>query len=251
LYDNPEIDIKKFASISRKFFEEGYYKPWETTEDGTPRFRVVTVTEKIAPEQQIIPLEEVYSIIDRNDSFALMPCPCRNRAEVEGIRECKDKYPINNCIIMGWMGVGLVEGGKRTNDPIVRAVTKEEVKEIARQASELGLVHCTDNASKNSLVLCSCCECCCSLLAGLVKFDNPRAIAKANYVSNIDEESCVACGTCIERCKFNAITVDDFAQVNQDRCVGCGLCAVTCPQEAITMIRFEREEIPSTANVLM
>ena len=251
LYDNPEIDIKKFASISRKFFEEEHYKAWETTEDGTPRFRVVTVTEKIAPEQQIIPLEEVYNIIDRNDSFTVVPCPCRHRAEIEGIRECKDKYPINNCISMGFLAVASAQNAKQTNDPNIRSVTKEEVKELTRKAAEMGLVHCTDNAAENSLILCACCECCCSLLAGLVKFDNPRAIAKANYVSNIDEESCVACGTCIERCKFNAITVDDFALVNQERCVGCGLCAVTCPQEAISMIRLEREEIPSKAHVLL
>jgi len=245
LYDNPEVDIKKFASISRQFFEEGYYKPWETFEDGTPRFRVVTVSEKIAPEQQIIPLEEVNNIIDRNDSFAVIPCPCRKRAEVEGIRECKEKYPINNCIVMGFLAVGMLDNAKRTDDPIIRAAGKEEVKEITRKAAEMGLVHNTDNTTENILILCACCECCCSLLAGLVKFDNPRAIAKANYVSNIDEESCVACGTCIERCKFDAIIVDDVARINLDKCVGCGLYAVTCPEEAISMKRFEREEIPS------
>ncbi len=49
---------------------------------------------------------------------------------------------------------------------------------------------------------------------------------------------------CLERCKFNAITVDGVAQIDRDKCLGCGLCAVTCPSNAITMVRFERENIP-------
>ena len=79
---------------------------------------------------------------------------------------------------------------------------------------------------------------------GLTRFDNPRAIARANYISKIDEDLCGACGTCLERCKFNAITINDFAEANSDKCIGCGLCAVTCPNDAITMVRFKREKIP-------
>ena len=82
------------------------------------------------------------------------------------------------------------------------------------------------------------------MLGGLTRFDNPRAIARANYISKIDEDLCDACGTCLERCKFNAITINDFAEINSDKCIGCGLCAVTCPNDAITMVRFKREKIP-------
>ena len=81
-------------------------------------------------------------------------------------------------------------------------------------------------------------------MRGLTQFDNPRAIAKANFISIIDKDACTACETCIERCKFHAITVNDFASVNPDKCIGCGLCAVTCPSDAISMKRFEREKIP-------
>ncbi|MHA2181851.1 MAG: 4Fe-4S binding protein, partial [Promethearchaeota archaeon] len=78
----------------------------------------------------------------------------------------------------------------------------------------------------------------------LTKLDNPRAIAKANYLSKTNEELCVSCGTCLERCKFQAISLNDYAEVNTERCIGCGLCAVTCPEEAISMVRIERETIP-------
>ena len=233
-------DIVKFAQLSREYFDDGYYKAWETNRKDIPRTRILTVSEKVEPGHQIMPFEEVYKIIDDQTVFAIFPCPCRMRKEVEGIRKCKDKYPINNCITFGAFAKGLLEMG----DPAVKAASKEDVTRITKEAAELGLVHMTDNNATNSHILCQCCECCCGNLAGLTRLDNPRCIARANYISSIDVELCVACGTCIERCKFDAITVEDFAQVNSDKCVGCGLCAVTCPEEAITMKRFERESIP-------
>jgi heterodisulfide reductase subunit A-like polyferredoxin len=82
------------------------------------------------------------------------------------------------------------------------------------------------------------------MLKGLTRLDNPRAIAKANFLSKVDADLCVACGTCLERCKFNAITINEYAEIDSDKCVGCGLCAVTCPEKALSMVRFEREIIP-------
>ncbi len=240
-YEDHKEDAKKFASLSRKFYtEEGYYKTWQNSRKGVPRFRVLTVSEEIEPGREIIPIEEVYSIIDKWNDFAIIPCPCRKRAEVEGIRECTDKYPVNNCVLFGPFAKAVLE----MEDPIIKSATRDEVVEITKKAAEVGLVHCTDNVAENCTILCACCECCCGMLKGLTRLDNPRAIAKANFLSHIIEDNCIACGTCVERCKFGAITINEFAHVNPDKCVGCGLCAVTCSNSAIIMKRFEREEIP-------
>ncbi|MHA1285045.1 MAG: ATP-binding protein [Promethearchaeota archaeon] len=249
IYDAPFIlkenyeskEIKDFAKLSREFFENGYYKKWETNRHGIPRSRVLTVSEVIEPTSEIIPIEDVYKIIENNDTFALVRCPCRWRKEIEGIRKCKGKYPIHNCIILGRMAEGLIELG----DEGVKKVSKEEVMKITKEAAEIGLVHTTDNNANMATILCACCECCCGLIGGLTRFDNPRAIARANYISTIDKDACIACETCIDRCKFGAIHVEDYAIVDEKRCVGCGLCAVTCPEEAIIMKRYEREKIPS------
>ncbi|NVM03356.1 MAG: 4Fe-4S binding protein [Candidatus Helarchaeota archaeon] len=243
-YEEDKERTIELARLSRKFFEkDNYYKSWETSYKGTPRSRILTVSEKIKPEKDIIPIEEVYNIIDNNESFSLQPCPCRKRAELEGIRKCKGKYPIHNCISVGNAAEGILGLG----DPVIKRVTKEEVKEIIRDAGELGLVHTTDNYSGPSTILCSCCECCCGLLAGLTRlgFENPKSIAKANYLANVDINACVACRTCLDRCKFGAITVEDTAIINEEICMGCGLCSVTCPNDAITMRRLERETIPT------
>ncbi|MFX0083474.1 MAG: 4Fe-4S binding protein [Candidatus Hodarchaeota archaeon] len=236
-YEGP--DAKNFADLSRKFFiEDKYYKKWETSWKGTPYMRVLTVSEEIDPEHEIIPLEEVYSIIDKYSSFAVIACPCRLRAGISGVRECTDKYPLHNCLQIG-PGAELLG-----EDPGKKKISKQEAKEIMRQSAEVGLVLATDNTAKFTSVICSCCECCCGMLRGLTEFDNPRAIARANFISSIDKDACTACETCVDRCKFNAITVNEFASVNSEKCIGCGLCAVTCPSDAITMKRFEREQIP-------
>ena len=253
VYDIPFIlkkniehqDVKKFAELSRKFFvDDKYYNTWQTSRKGTPRFRVLTVSEEVESEKEIVPIEEVYKIIDKWDDFAIIPCPCRQRTEVEGIRKCKDKYPIHNCTLLGPYAKAVLE----MNDPDIKSATSEEIKTLTKEAAEIGLVHCTDNQAENTTILCACCECCCGMIGGLTRFDNPRAIARANFISKVDEELCVACGTCLERCKFEAIEINDKAVINPDKCVGCGLCAVTCPEGALSMVRFEREDIPGATS---
>jgi ferredoxin len=252
IYDAPFIlrrnldseSIKELARLSRFLFEkEEYYKSWETSYKGTHRSRILTVSEKIEPQHDIIPVEEVYHIIEQNESFALVPCPCRRRADIEGVRKCKDKYPVYNCIILGPTAEGLLDLG----DPENKRATKEEVIKIAKDAAEMGLVHTTDNYSGPANILCQCCECCCGLLAGLTRpgLKNPKSIAQANYLATVNPDNCAACGTCVDRCKFNAISIAEFAKINEERCMGCGLCAVTCPNDAITMRRLERAPIPA------
>jgi Pyruvate/2-oxoacid:ferredoxin oxidoreductase delta subunit len=237
IYEGP--DGKKFADISRKFFiDDHYYKKWETSWRGTPYMRVLTINEQIESEREITPLEEVYKILDDTNSFAVVPCPCRLRADISDVRECTDKYPLENCIQLGPNAEMMtsVFGGRK--------ISRDKAKAIVKESAEVGLVLATDNTSKFTSVICSCCECCCGIIRGLTRFDNPRAIAKANFVSTIDEDNCTACETCLERCKFGAIEVDDYAKISIEKCVGCGLCAVKCPSDAITMKRYERETIP-------
>ncbi|MHA2182025.1 MAG: hypothetical protein ACXAAH_11430, partial [Promethearchaeota archaeon] len=61
-YEKNKEETLKFAQLSRQFYEEGYYKTWQNSRNGTPRMRVLTVSEEIEPEKEIIPIEEVYSI---------------------------------------------------------------------------------------------------------------------------------------------------------------------------------------------
>ncbi|MDH7480098.1 MAG: DUF362 domain-containing protein [Syntrophomonadaceae bacterium] len=54
----------------------------------------------------------------------------------------------------------------------------------------------------------------------------------------IRPEKCLACGTCIEWCPAEAISIQEvdgqeLAVINHEKCIGCGECTVTCPVPAI------------------
>lgn len=50
----------------------------------------------------------------------------------------------------------------------------------------------------------------------------------------IVRKKCRGCGTCVEKCAFDALSmVDGKARIDLGRCGGCGLCIVVCPHRAI------------------
>ena len=53
----------------------------------------------------------------------------------------------------------------------------------------------------------------------------------------VNEEKCLGCGKCVERCPIGAISLneDGLAIVDKDKCEGCLKCAKACPNEAITV----------------
>jgi len=58
----------------------------------------------------------------------------------------------------------------------------------------------------------------------------------------VDNEKCVGCGICIEKCPVGAISmVNEKARINMKECIHCGICHSVCPQEAV---EHDSEKIP-------
>ena len=53
----------------------------------------------------------------------------------------------------------------------------------------------------------------------------------------VEEELCVACGSCVKVCPRQAISVPKgiCAIVDVEKCIGCSLCAKTCPASVINI----------------
>ncbi|NLI89790.1 MAG: 4Fe-4S binding protein [Epulopiscium sp.] len=52
----------------------------------------------------------------------------------------------------------------------------------------------------------------------------------------IDQSLCIECDECRQKCRFNAVEVDDGSyKVNQFACEGCGVCEYVCPVEAVNL----------------
>ncbi|MDD3042020.1 MAG: 4Fe-4S binding protein [Methanosarcinaceae archaeon] len=54
--------------------------------------------------------------------------------------------------------------------------------------------------------------------------------------AKVNQDECTGCGSCVDECPVEAITLDEdegFAVIDADECVDCGACIDTCPSEAI------------------
>ena len=57
-------------------------------------------------------------------------------------------------------------------------------------------------------------------------------------VSEVDLDSCIACGVCAKVCGYDAIEIQEDRKPKflVDKCDGCGLCAQFCPTSMITLV---------------
>ncbi len=84
--------------------------------------------------------------------------------------------------------------------------------------------------------ICNCCSCCCGAMQAH-QHGTPM-LASSGYVAAVDDELCLACGSCADSCQFAAISVaDGLAHIDAAACMGCGVCVNKCPQEAMSLLR--------------
>lgn len=50
------------------------------------------------------------------------------------------------------------------------------------------------------------------------------------------QDTCIACGTCIDQCPTESISEGDIYKINADTCIDCGDCAEVCPTESIIQL---------------
>ncbi len=63
---------------------------------------------------------------------------------------------------------------------------------------------------------------------------------KQGFLNDECHYGCVGMGSCIERCKFKAMTlVDGVVKIDKEKCNGCRACIGICPQELIVMVPRE------------
>jgi ferredoxin len=126
-----------------------------------------------------------------------------------------------------------------------REISREEAIDFLKKNEEDGLVIQPGNAQKPHFI-CSCCSCCCEGLSNIKLFPNPANIIETNHYAEIDSELCIGCGTCIDRCPMEAITLeDDVSSISRMRCIGCGNCISVCDSEAINLVKKDKQGIPA------
>jgi NAD-dependent dihydropyrimidine dehydrogenase PreA subunit len=202
-----------------------------------PFARVIAVEEEVSASTAIEPYDRVSSYIDVADHIAVSQCYCRHHGELLG-NAC-DK-PKEVCLTFG-------PGAKFNADRgFGRMISKDEALGILDRAEAEGLVHCSSNMGKHVDFICNCCICHCPILQTIKSSVMPAGGAASGYMVMVEEDGCMGCAECVERCQMEALEMDgDLVKRDAARCIGCGLCVSTCPTDALSMIpRIDRPHTP-------
>jgi Pyruvate/2-oxoacid:ferredoxin oxidoreductase delta subunit/predicted transcriptional regulator len=214
---------REVLDLWKTFMEKEWPKYGRKIMDFLPGslMRVIPVNESIEPGSRILAYEDVIKIIENAKTLSVTKCSCR---VIDG--SCGK--PLEVCMQVDRAAEYNLERGTG------RALSKGEAIEMLKMCEEKGLVHVVDNRQVVGHVICNCCKDCCmnwSIMTGPKKW-----VAPSRFEAVVDPDLCKGCKTCLERCFFDAIVVNDnLAVVNAERCMGCGVCTVSCPTEALRL----------------
>jgi Pyruvate/2-oxoacid:ferredoxin oxidoreductase delta subunit len=201
--------------------------------------RLVTIQENLRIDdlEQVIPYKKARSIIMQDpDHIVVIQCPCRSVKE----NPC---LPLDVCLIIGepFASFAAAHHPKRS-----RWITPAKAVEILE--AERGRGHVSHAFFKDAMLgrfyaICNCCSCCCGAMQA--HHNGSPMLASSGYLAQVDEDACIACGTCVEFCQFAAVSIEiDHAVVDFDSCMGCGVCEAHCEQGAIRLVLDQRKGIP-------
>jgi len=242
-----EFQLKTMDAQLARLFEE--YFEGAFSDQGSKQIvpmRTIPVNKSIGVSWKVAPYEDAREIVKSKDRLAVADCICRVQ---QGLLEQYCDKPLEVCLLAGSHAEYYVGRG------MGRWIKHEEALEILDKCEEAGLVPQPFNAV-NPGGMCNCCGDCCGMLRTLKKHPRPAEMVVANHFARVDEDLCVGCEVCLDRCQMDAIAMGDegTAQVNLDRCIGCGLCVTTCDTEAMTLepkSPEDRREPPAKAQLTL
>ncbi len=178
---------------------------------------------------QVHTYDQVQTFIDKYDPIAVTTCYLPSRRALR--EEDTHGMPNDTCMQFGPSAQFAIErlGGRK--------LTKQEALEVLKRSEEAGLIHMSQNMTEDIGFICNCDRWHCFTVKNVLAKPKPGLYFNSGFEPHFDADLCTACGTCVDRCPPEALTMgeNDLPVVNLDRCFGCAVCATGCPTEAIAM----------------
>jgi len=203
--------------------------------------RVVRAMEAKAREEhfgQVVPIEDVKTIVSRAATVVRLPCACRWAAyKIE--KQCC--YSVSYSPETWYQDLDMGYFGKAPDEGLEQVSRDEAIAQMERLEEE-GAMHTIWTMITPFIgAICNCTAHECLDLRTLAM--EVETLSPGEYVAGVDHILCNGCGLCATACPFDAISGqktgnDSAAVVNTRKCYGCGLCRNLCPQGAIAL--FER-----------
>jgi len=223
----------EFLDLWQEFMEKEWPEYARRISEMLPKpfARMIPVNVSIQAKTNILDFESVSEMVKKARILAVTKCTCRLTA-----RKCD--RPLEACIQVNNAAAYALSRGTG------RKISAQEALDILKKSEEEGLIHVTMNRHEVDHFICNCCPCCCQTMPILIK-GGIRVVDPSRYMAEINEELCIGCGTCHDRCYFSAISWENgqgsASRVDMEKCMGCGLCRVTCPEEAIELVEARPE----------
>ena len=225
------------GSPSRKFMRAAgaYMQTWEFGKAflsvSPSQMRTVPIHQSIPAEHHVAPYDQIRAIVEcAPGPFAILKCVCRESKKSRG-KECEKTHRQETCLAMNGMAAMALRRGQG------REVPREEALAILGENERDGLV-LQPSGAKHPDFVCSCCGCCCGMLAFQKTLSRPVDFWTSGFRAEIEAGRCTRCGMCTRRCQVGAISIPKrgTAEINAARCIGCGLCVPTCAAKALRLV---------------
>ena len=169
----------------------------------------------------------------------------------ERVEKIEKVLPGANCGSCGYAGCGayaaaVVDGGAPVNACSVGN------QAVADKIAEIMGVDAGDVVPMVAHVKCAgVCEKSASKF-DYVGYDDCVALSKLAGGQKHCRNACLGRGTCVNACKFGAISISDgIASVDREKCGGCGACARVCPHNVIELVPRKAKVFVNCSNTEM
>lgn len=194
----------------------------------------IQVQEKIADPRAVLPLDVLEDMIRREEIIAVADCYCRSTKLHVG-EGCD--HLLRTCFYFDEIALLQISSGR------AERIDLQEAMRILHACQEEGLVPMVDNNKDRLGVLCNCCACSCPIIKSH-RMGGTNIAATSRFLVSHKAETCTNCGTCLEFCQVEALTIGEHGlEVNETRCIGCGVCVVKCPEESMSMVMREDQPL--------